>query len=282
MINKLSLMISLGIIISSCTYAQDKHNSLNIITRSDVKQCKFDYGYVDFCSDKNLMIYNQQIKNHINFSDNKILSIIEKEVDFGKGIPRRIKYIVVIDPKLEKVYPLDQYVGYFVNDQLDEISNQPPLIDFKNNKVCLSGTTFSKLDNNVNVKNECYTFSKDGNFTKDVKKTNINGDFPISSLPYSSKKHVECVLNEKKNNCGLIKLVATADLVKKYNFINVSDGGSVILPPNNQNYFYIISPFDDGQMSLRVFTVKGNKLINEKIIPASKGIIINGNGKVEN
>ena len=104
----------------------------------------------------------------------------------GKGAPRKVKYFVVLDPTTKRVYPLGQSVGYFVNNRLEEIINEPPRIKFSqnNNQICLSGTTFSYQDNNINVENECYTFNpNDKDFLKSTETKNIkykNSNFPIT------------------------------------------------------------------------------------------------------
>lgn len=262
-----------SLMISSCSNA--KVNTFNEITESNVSKCNYDHSYIDFCSKKNINQYNLKLNDKVNFSNNLILSILSSEVDFGKGSPKSLKYIVVIDPKLKQVFTLNQYVGNFVNDKLDEIKTEPPKITFKNNIVCLSGTTYSHFDNNVNVSNECYTFIKN-KFVKIEKKSSQNQDssFPITSLPYSSKKHIECIMDHKAKNCESMHLIPTEKLEKKFSFINVNQGDSVILPANKMGKFLIISPFEDEEVNLRIMTVKGNILLEEKIIPASQGLFL--------
>lgn len=160
---KKALLISFFFSLTS-SYTFSKTNGKNIeyavITHENITQCEFEHGYFDFCSNENLKLYNNALSKQENFSQNKIALIIDHERDTGKGVPRKVKYFIVIDPKIKKVYPLEQSIGYFVNDRLEEIATEPPTIKFSqnSNKVCLSGTTFSYKNNNINVKNECYVF----------------------------------------------------------------------------------------------------------------------------
>lgn len=160
---KKALLISFIVSLTS-NYTFSKTNDKNIeytfITHENITQCKFEQGYIDFCSNENLKIYNDALNKKENFAQNKIALILNKDRDTGKGVPRKVKYFIVIDPKTKNVYPLEQSIGYFVNDRLEEIASEPPTMKFSqnSNKVCLSGTTFLYKDNNINVKNECYIF----------------------------------------------------------------------------------------------------------------------------
>ncbi|MFW1843061.1 hypothetical protein ACG9YY_08945 [Acinetobacter pittii] len=160
---KKALLLSFFISLTS-SYTFSKTNGENIeytvITHESITQCEFEQGYFNFCSNENLKLYNKALSKQENFSRNKIALIIDHERDTGKGRPRKVKYFIVIDPKTKKVYPLEQSIGYFVNDRLEEIASEPPTIKFNknSNKVCLCGTTFLYKDNNINVKNECYIF----------------------------------------------------------------------------------------------------------------------------
>ncbi|OOT52397.1 hypothetical protein [Acinetobacter pittii] len=193
---KTVMIFSIGLVVSNCGFSKENNQNFDvkneevansIITRENIVRCKFENGYIDFCSDDNLKLYNNKLNKKINFAQNKVALVIDKERDIGKGIPRKVKYFVVLDPKTKKVYPLEQSVGYFVNDKLEEITSEPSIVKFSqnNNQVCLSGTTFSYKDNNINVENECYTFNlNDKNYFKKLQKEkNIKyekGDLPIS------------------------------------------------------------------------------------------------------
>jgi hypothetical protein len=200
---KTVMIFSIGLVVSSCSFSKENNQNLDVenknvtndaITREKVEKCKFEQGYIDFCSDNYLKIYNNALSQKVNFAQNKVAIVIDKERDTGKGISRKVKYFVVLDPTTKKVYPLEQSVGYFVNDRLEEIKTEPSSIKFSqnNNHVCLSGTTFSYQDNNINVENECYTFNtNDKKFFKKIHKAkNIkyeNGNLPIS---FEKKKFV--------------------------------------------------------------------------------------------
>jgi hypothetical protein len=191
------MIFSISLVVSSCSFSKENNQNLDVenknvtndaITREKVAKCKFEQGYIDFCSDNYLKIYNNAFSQKVNFAQNKVALVIDKERDTGKGIPRKVKYFVVLDPTTKKVYPLEQSVGYFVNDRLEEIKTEPSSIKFSqnNNHVCLSGTTFSYQDNNINVENECYTFNtNDKNFFKKIHKAK---NIKYENLPISFEK----------------------------------------------------------------------------------------------
>ncbi|WP_374956134.1 hypothetical protein [Acinetobacter lwoffii] len=97
---KSKLILSLffnGLLFSSCTYP--KENIL--ITSNNVSRCYFESEVVDFCSRNKIEIYNQHIKDLPNFSNDKILLILNHNRSTGKGESRVVKLIVILDP-LEK------------------------------------------------------------------------------------------------------------------------------------------------------------------------------------
>ncbi|WP_336166734.1 hypothetical protein [Acinetobacter sp. 161(2023)] len=212
------VIFSTVISVSSCIFAKennqdiglrDKKSIIENITQKSITQCKFEQGYIDFCSNENLKLYNDALNKKENFAQNKIALILDKDKDTGKGVPRKVKYFIVIDPRTKKVYPLEQSIGYFVNDRLEEIASEPPTIKFNqySNKVCLSGTTFLYRDNNINVKNECYIFnSNDINYfkkvqkEKDVKheKENLPVIFENNKFICNGIKCKETIFNNKK------------------------------------------------------------------------------------
>ncbi|MCJ0829418.1 hypothetical protein MN869_13300 [Acinetobacter sp. NIPH1876] len=177
---KTLMIFFIGLVVSSCSFSKENNQNFDVenkktlngvITREKVSKCKFEQGYIDFCSDDYLNLYNNALSRKINFAQNKIALIIDKQRDTGKGVPRKVKYFIVLDPRTKKVYPLEQSVGYFVDDKFEEIASEPPIVKFSqiNNQICLSGTTFSYQDNNVNVENECYIFNlNERNFFKKI------------------------------------------------------------------------------------------------------------------
>lgn len=215
---KTVMIFSIGLVVSSCGFSKENNQNFDvenknivngIITRENVAKCKFEQGYIDFCSDNYLKIYNNTLSKKVNFAQNKVALVIDKERDTGKGIPRKVRYFVVLDTITKKVYPLEQSVGYFVDDRLEEIASEPSIFKFSqnNNQVCLSGTTFSYKDNNINVENECYTFnSNDKNYFKKIEKEK-SIKYEKGSLPilFEKKKFIcngikckENVLNNEK------------------------------------------------------------------------------------
>lgn len=160
------------ILFSNITYSESRIGNIKIhLSKSNIIKCEFEQDYMDFCTDKYLRLYEKKMNDTPNFSIDKILLVLDKERDTGKGIPRIVKHVVVLDPKNNKVYPLQQSVGFYVDDRLNEIYSDPPKVDFskKDNKVCLSGTTYSLHSSNINVENECYLFNeKEKNYFKRV------------------------------------------------------------------------------------------------------------------
>jgi len=288
---KIILTLYLSCFISSCTYSQDMRqnkesliNNTKNITQDDVFQCQFDHEYINFCSNKHIELYNKKIKSTPNFANDKILLVIDARRDIGKGLPRVVKSIVVLDPKTNKVFSLIQTVGHFVDNRLEEIEEEPAQIKFSknNNKLCLSGTTYSYKDNNINVENECYRFN-----IKSFEKISKNKLFLKNNepfvLPYDSTLHKQCILNFDKQKCSKIKLISSKNLLKKYDFINPQDGDSLILPKNEKTgIFLILSPFEDETGdSLRIMKVKGQELIGEKFISTKQKATIDKDYNLE-
>ncbi|UNW07144.1 hypothetical protein MOV98_01985 [Acinetobacter variabilis] len=79
---------------SSCTYP--KENIL--ITSDNVSKCYFEGGNIDFCSKDKLEVYNKHIKDLPNFSNDKVLLILNHNRDLGVGESRVVKLIVILDP----------------------------------------------------------------------------------------------------------------------------------------------------------------------------------------
>ncbi|ENV10106.1 hypothetical protein F966_01278 [Acinetobacter higginsii] len=170
---KTVMILTIGLVLSNFCFPKENNQNFDIdaITREHVVKCEFEQGYIDFCSDNFLKLYKDALSKKVNFAQNKIALVIDKERDTGKGVPRKVKYFIVLDPRTKKVYPLEQSVGYFVDDRFDEIASEPPIVKFSqsNNQICLSGTTFSYHDNNINVENECYIFNlNERNFFKKI------------------------------------------------------------------------------------------------------------------
>lgn len=257
---------------SSCTYPKE-----NILISSDnVSKCYFEDGNIDFCSKDKLEVYNKHIRDLPNFSNDKILLILNHNRNTGKGESRVVKLIVVLDPLGKKVIPVPQMVGNFVDSKLRDIYNEPAIIKYnkKGNKICLSGTTYFLKNNNINVEDECYSFEK-GRINKIDNLNSNNKEF--SNLPYSSDIHFKCINNIKLNQCNGLILVSSQKMLNKYNFINPQDGMSVLLK-GEKDFFLIVSPFfDEEGANLRIMKVKDFSLISERYIYAGKNVEIDDN-----
>ena len=257
---------------SSCTYP--KENIL--ITSDNVSKCYFEGENIDFCSKDKLEVYNKHIKDVPNFSNDKVLLILNHNRDLGVGESRVIKLIVILDPLGKKVIPVPQMIGNFVDSKLREIYNEPAIIKYnkKGNKICLSGTTYFLKNNNINIEDECYNFEK-GRISK-IEDLNLNNK-EFSKLPYSSDIHFKCINNIKLNKCNGLRLISSQTMLNKYNFINPQDGMSVLLK-GEKDFFLIVSPFfDEEGANLRIMKVKDFNLISEKYIYAGKNVEIDNN-----
>ena len=305
---KTVMIFSIGLVVSNCGFSKENNQkfdsekrstSTELVIKEKISNCYFEQGYIDFCSDKYLKLYNNSLNQKANFAQNKVALVIDKVRDTGKGIPRKVKYFVVLDPTTKRVYPLEQSVGYFVNDRLEEIANEPSSIKFSqnNNQVCLSGTTFSLQDNNINIENECYTFNlHDKDFFKKVQKQK-NIKYENVNLPviFEKKKFmcngVKCKENKLTNDS--LKEISNNDknselrfLVNERGFdttyINASAGSNILYVlkysegDSEQENIYL-SYFLDGLFKTKVLgEVKSFK------IDSSQNVYFNGNKVILN
>lgn len=275
------LVISIGVLASSCSYSKEQATDTvtknKNLTKENVTVCEIKEIQINFCNDEKIMIYNQYLQKKPNFSNNQILVVIGQERDVGKGVGRNVKSIVVLDPIKNKVIPFPQLVGNFVDSRLQILENEPAIIKFsnKNNEVCISGTTYAINDNNINVEDECYKLKND----KFIKNNNVQVKIennPINQVIYNSETHFKCLNNIKLKECSGLNLISSSEMLKNFNFINPSDGATVII--NRNDYDLFISPFEDESgHNLRVMKVKSNKLIEEKFIYAGKKVEFNSN-----
>lgn len=274
-----------GFLITSCTYSkeqsEDSYSTATVLTKNNVSNCFIEEINVDFCSEDKLRKYNIHIKDQPNFFHNKIILVDDGKRDIGKGERRHIKNIILLDPKTNKVIPLPQSLGNFVDERLQVIFDEKPQIRFSknDNKICLSGTTFAKSDNNINVENDCYIFEKN-NFKKMEVEKNENKKSYKTSIIYNSDLHFKCINDIKVKECENLNLFSTSILFKKYDFININDGPSAIL--EKDNFKIIISPFEDESgPNLRIMKVNNNQMVEEKYIYANKKVLIDSDFKVE-
>lgn len=266
---------------SSCSYSKEQSTDAvtknSILSKKNVTVCDIKQIQINFCKDEKISIYNNHLQDKPNFSQNLILVVMDQNRDTGKGIERNIKAIVVLDPLKKQVIPFPQVVGNFVDNRLQILENEPAVIKFSktNNEVCISGTTYATEDNNINVEDECYKlengrFSKNANTQVSIKNTQKN------QVIYNSETHFKCLNNTKLQECSGLNLISASEMLKNFDFINPSDGATVII--NRNDYDFFISPFEDESgHNLRVMKVKNNKLIEEKFIYAGKKVEFNSN-----
>lgn len=276
-LKKIFFFLVVGFLNSSCSYSKE----ISLIDKVNLKAenvalCNIEKININFCSDEKIKIYNQKLGSTSNFSNDKILIVLNEARYNGKGEKRNVKALVVLDSSQHKVYPLQQIVGNFVGSNLEVLINENPKIKFseKNNKVCLSGTTFASDNNNVNVENECYSFEKN-KFTQVNEKPEKPEKTNNILNSYNSDIHLKCI-EKKTEECFNLNLIDTKELLRKYEFINPSDGPSIVL--DKRDFQLIISPFEDESgMNLRVIQVKNNKLVDEKYIYLNKRLEIDIN-----
>ena len=101
--------------------------------------------------------------------------------------------------------------------------------------------------------------------------------FLITSLPYSSNAHLNCILSAQRMNCGLINLIDSVGLTKVYKFMNPSYGDSVVFPQTKDGVLLIASPSSSksGNPEINLTTVNRFGLVKSITLDASKNIVIN-------
>ena len=128
----------------------------------------------------------------------------------------------------------------------------------------------------IRIKNISVNFHKNNNIEK-----NDDG-FPVTSLPYNSKDHLKCILENNKNSCSKVELINIIELSKVYNFLDDSFGASVVLPKSNNGLLIIVSPFSEesGEKFINLALVNSLGVVKNITLNASKNIIINNNHEV--
>ncbi|NIE96397.1 hypothetical protein F3J02_07875 [Acinetobacter sp. Tr-809] len=101
--------------------------------------------------------------------------------------------------------------------------------------------------------------------------------FPITSLPYSSNAHLNCILSAQRMNCGSINLIDSVGLIKIYKFINPSYGDSVVFPETRAGVLLIVSPSTSEAETpeINLTTVNRFGLVKSITLDASQNIVIN-------
>lgn len=277
-LTKLFLFLIFGLLNSSFSYSREESSFIKDSLKSDnVSSCNVEKIKVNFCTNEKIKIYNQKMASTANFSNDKILIILNEDRYTGKGDSRNVKAIVVIDSSKGKIYPLQQIVGNFVDSRLEVLINENPEIKFSksSNEVCISGTTYASDDNNINVENECYIFKNDSFKKIKTDPEIIGSEKNTVSKKYDSDVHLKCI-SKKTKECSGLNLIETKELFKKYDFVNLSDGPSMVL--DRGRFQLIISPFEDESgPNLRVMQVKNNKLVDEKFIYLNNRVEIDNN-----
>ncbi|NNP67303.1 hypothetical protein [Acinetobacter sp. Ac_5812] len=107
-------------------------------------------------------------------------------------------------------------------------------------------------------------------------KKNDDG-FLITSLPYNSNAHLNCILSAQRMNCGSINLIDSSRLIKVYNFINPRYGDSVVFPETSTGILLIASPSSSeaGNPEINLTTVNKFGLVKSITLDASQNIFIN-------
>ena len=115
----------------------------------------------------------------------------------------------------------------------------------------------------------------------EMKEVNDDG-LIITSLPYNSDDHLNCLLKNNKVSCKKVNLIDIKDLSKTYNFIDESNGASVVFFETKNGVILIASPSssDSGEPLMNLISVNNLGLINNISLDASKSILISKNYEV--
>ena len=99
----------------------------------------------------------------------------------------------------------------------------------------------------------------------------------ITSLPYNSNAHLNCILSAQRMNCGSINLIDSNRLIKVYNFINPRYGDSVVFPETSTGILLIASPSSSeaGNPEINLTTANRFGLVKSITLDASQNIVIN-------
>jgi hypothetical protein len=97
--------------------------------------------------------------------------------------------------------------------------------------ITASCSTASEKKNEISHQNQTQKAS-----SNPAKLKNDDG-FLITSLPYSSNAHLNCILSAQRMNCGSINLIDSVGLIKVYNFMNPSYGDSVVFPETSAGVY---------------------------------------------
>ena len=109
-----------------------------------------------------------------------------------------------------------------------------------------------------------------------------NDGFNLTHLPYNSEDHLNCLLKNNRNSCNKINLISILELSKVYNFIDESNGPSVIFPETENGVILIASPSssESGKLIINLISLNTLGLTKEVALDAGKKILINKNYEI--
>ena len=137
--------------------------------------------------------------------------------------------------------------------------------------ITSSCSTVSEMKHDISHQNQIHEAS-----SNPAKLKNDDG-FLITSLPYSSNAHLNCILSAQRMNCGSINLINSVSLIKVYKFINPSYGDSVIFPETSTGVLLIASPSTSEEETPEIILTTVNRfgLVKSITLDASQNIVIN-------
>lgn len=158
-------------------------------------------------------------------------------------------------------------------------------------KKCEGKKTYTLGEGAALIKEECYRleytnrlkriYENKNTAVKEVKEINDDG-LIITSLPYNSDDHVNCLLKNNKISCSKVNLINIVDLSRVYNFIDESNGASVIFPETEDGVILIASPSssDSGKVLINLISINTFGLIKQISLDASKNVLISKNYEI--
>ncbi len=246
-------MLGFVLIFSGC-YAKDIRG--NVIINGNI-QCKFDYGEIDFCSEKYNKIYRNGFENKLNFANSRILLDIQSDGTF-----------VVLDPKTKNVFPL--YGQYFdIKKDKKLIKKREVIYNLNDNKICINGYKYSYRDL-VENGSFCYKFIGNGfeDFLNNIKKSGTD----ILSYSLLKVQPVKLPLNSgsiiKKNN----RIESSQVSIPLFNYIS-NHGGKILinssiirLPDFNNKKVFITQHDESSEVSTYFLNVFDGEVGHSKLL----------------
>ncbi|MCH7394680.1 hypothetical protein MMP66_10410 [Acinetobacter dispersus] len=137
--------------------------------------------------------------------------------------------------------------------------------------------SFSSCMNTLEGSSESNHHSQTKSTLSTSMKIKNDDGFDITSLPYNSNAHLNCILSAQRLNCGPINLIDSTSLIKVYDFINPNYVDSVIFPKTSDGVLLIASPFssESGHLEINLTSVNKSGSVKTITLDASKNIEIN-------